>query len=662
MTRWILSLLVLAAMLGGALHAQDAGFQYDREAEVGFRSALELFEAGEFRQAAERFQAVIAEHPTSHRTTASYLMQARCYLRLNDNLRAARTLRTLLDLYPQTSYRPDAHLDLGTVLERIGREEDALVEYRAAWEGLEPGSPPKLVALTIAALDSLTARSIAPSRLREIARRASEEPEQVYFWLRAAEIEINRQNYVGAVEAFDTLTLIRRDTAFAERVESLYRRITARSSLTLGVLVPLLAESEPSAVQELGTEIAEGIAFAVEQYHADPRTRLTVGLEVRDTRRDPPTAQAEVSALAAQGDVIAIVGPVFSTAASAAAVEAQVQGIPLISPTANATGIAARGDMVFQANPDYETRGRAMARYAVLTKGFRRLALLAPSDTFGRQLAEAFLREARLLDASIVATEWYLRGMSDLKPQLGAIRRTAMMLTADPLLAFGGNLQREDLMKLASLGVPLRRLDSLMAAGATIPGSALLGPNARAMVDSLQLSVAYDLSKIDSLGYPVTGIDAIYIPISSPSEIGVVSSQVIYFNFQSQLLGSGEWNSIAELDANKRYCEGVTFETDSFIDSASASYRDFSTAYTMRYKKPPSRNTLYGYDAASIVLRCIRRGANTRRDLAQALADVDDFRGLRSRIGFSTGRVNMWLTIVQYADDRIQRVAEVASP
>jgi ABC-type branched-subunit amino acid transport system substrate-binding protein len=387
-----------------------------------------------------------------------------------------------------------------------------------------------------------------------------------------------------------------------------------------------------------------------------------VGVEVHDSRRDPPTAEAAVTAMAGTPEVVAILGPVFSNVASSAAVEAQVQGIPLVSPTANANGIAARGDMVFQVNPDYETRGRAMARYAVLTKQFRRIALLAPSDTFGRQLAEAFLREVRLLDATIVATEWYMRGMSDLKPQLQAIRRAGMMLTADPLLAFGGNIQHDDLMKLAALGVPLARLDSLMAAGATIPGSDLLGPDARALVDSLQLSVSYDESKIDSLEYPVTGIDAIYAPISSPAEIGVVSSQIIYFNFQTQILGSGEWNDIAELDANKRYCNGVMFETDSFIDSASASYQKFAMDYRLRYQKRPSRNVLFGYDAASVVLHCIGQGANTRRDLARALAGVSDYRGLRSRIGFSSGRVNMWLTIVQYANDRIQRVSEVSSP
>ena len=299
MTSRILFLLALVVLFCGVSRGQESGLQYDSEAELTFRAALELFEADEFRAAADRFDEVITKHPRSHRVTASYLMKGRCYLRLNDNLRAARTLKALLDLYPETSYRPDAQLHLGTVLERIGRSEDALAEYRSAWSALNAGSPPKLTALVIASLDSLTASSFTPARVRQIARQAVPQAEQVYFWLRTGELEAARQNFVGATEAFDTLTLIRRDTVFRARVEALYRQITARSSLTLGVLVPLLAESEPSAVQELGSEIAEGVAFAVERYHADPRTRLKLDIDVRDTRRDPPTAQAQVAGLAA---------------------------------------------------------------------------------------------------------------------------------------------------------------------------------------------------------------------------------------------------------------------------------------------------------------------------------------------------------------------------
>jgi hypothetical protein len=237
-----------------------------------------------------------------------------------------------------------------------------------------------------------------------------------------------------------------------------------------------------------------------------------------------------------------------------------------------------------------------------------------------------------------------------------------MVHGAEPLLAFGGTLKRSDVMKFMNLGIPLRRLDSLMSAGTTIEAKMLLGPEARVILDSLQIPVEYDLTRIDSLEYPVTSIDGIYVPISSPAEIGVVSSQIVYFHFQTQLLGSGEWGNIAELDANKRYCDGVIFESDTFIDEESESYAGFVSGFTREFGKPPGRNVLYGVDAARLLVESIRGGAGTRAALALSLAETREFRGLRSQIGFSYRRVNSWLTILQFAEDRLQRLEEISVP
>jgi len=169
----------------------------------------------------------------------------------------------------------------------------------------------------------------------------------------------------------------------------------------------------------------------------------------------------------------------------------------------------------------------------------------------------------------------------------------------------------------------------------------------------------FDDRHVDSLDYPVTGIDGIYLPISSPAEIGVVSSQVVYFNFQTQLLGSGEWNNLAELDANRRYCTGILFESETDVDTLSNRYRAWYSGFMNRFKKRPSRNTLYGFDTAELVLGTLRKGATTREGLSRALADVKDFQGIHSKIGFSPGRVNAWLPIYQFDGRNVIRVDEI---
>jgi tetratricopeptide (TPR) repeat protein len=648
---------VLSLCAASSLAQQSIG--YVKDAEGVFQEGLNRFNDHRYRESAQVFDRIIREYPSSHRITAAYVMKGKALYRLNENLEASRTLKTFLATYPSSSFVPDARLTLGEVYGRVGRATESLDEFRAAWSALTPTSAPKLNRLLLAAMDSLIDGHISTDTLADLARRSSRPTERAYFWLKIGEKNALMDNIPLVAVALDTLDQRYKDAPFQFRTEALRQRLVTKGSVKLGVLLPLMQKSEPSAVKELGNDVYDGIVYAFEQYSRDPAMRVRVALETRDTEREQVLAGQGVRSLADIPDVIGIIGPVFSTTASAAAVPAQALGIPMITPTANANGIAATGNRIFQANPDYETRGRAMARYAITVKGFKNLAVLAPSDTYGKYLAEGFINEAEALGVRVLATEWYSKGSSDLKVQLSRIRRAAMLASAEPLLAFGGRMKRADLMKLVDHGLPYQRLDSLMSAGAVVPATTLLGPNARALLDSLQIRMEFDETKIDSLEYPVDNLNGIYVPISGPNEIGILSSQIVYFHLNTLILGSGEWNNIAELDANKRYCDGVVFESETFVDSASLSYQEFVRGFIGRFHKRPSRNVLYGYDVAKLVLSCVAGGATTRETLTRALGRVQNFRGLRSAVGFGPGRVSGWLTLLQYSGDAVQRLDEI---
>jgi ABC-type branched-subunit amino acid transport system substrate-binding protein len=79
-------------------------------------------------------------------------------------------------------------------------------------------------------------------------------------------------------------------------------------------------------------------------------------------------------------------------------------------------------------------------------------------------------------------------------------------------------------------------------------------------------------------------------------------------------------------------------------------------SFFQRYKKKPSKNTLYGYDTAEMLLSTIRSVGNSREALASALQQVKDYRGLHGRIGFSAKRVNSWVWVLRYAQERIDMV------
>ncbi|HTS00004.1 MAG TPA: ABC transporter substrate-binding protein [Bacteroidota bacterium] len=655
-----LSLFVCAGLLLAplCLRAQER-LQFSANGEALFREAVARFDSGRFREAAVGFDRCITEYPSGHRITAAWVMKGKALARLGENLDAARTLRTFMARFPGSAYLPDAELTLGEIFVRVERPAEGMEMLLAAYRGLGTGSPPRLVQSVIAAMDSTVDTKLSRGGLEKLLAGAGTAQERAYLWLKIAEREAMAGNSAGASVALDSLDARYGAGALAGRAAAVRARVAVRGAVRLGVLVPLMKNGVPSGARAVGTEVAEGIAYALERYAEDPSHRVAVTLETRDTERDPRTAAAEVRALADDPAVVAVIGPVFSPEATAAAAVASAPHLPLVTPTANADGIAAAGPVVFQTNPDYAARGRAMARYAVTQRGYRTLAVLAPADTYAKYLADAFAREALRLGARIIATQWYQRGTSDLKPQLEAIRRAGMLEGADAKLSFAGKVKPATLMRYVQLGVPLKRIDSLMNRSAVVSARALLGPRARALLDSVDIPVVYDESRVDSLEYPVESIDAIYAPISGADEIGIVSSQVVYFHFQAQLLGSGEWNSFAELNANRRYADGLIFESDTYIDTAGGGYGAFADAFAARYRKRPTKNTLFGYDTAALVLGLIGGGAGTRETLAAALAGVHAYRGYHSRISMGSDRVNGALTVLKYAGDEIVRVADV---
>jgi ABC-type branched-subunit amino acid transport system substrate-binding protein len=653
-----IAVLLLAAGWCGPLVAQDE-VRHSDEAEGLFTRALDLYRQEEYRQAVDLFDRILALRPPTHRATAAAIMKAKAFLQLDLNLDAVRTIRDFFSAFPSSSYAADGHYMLGLAYVRVERDDDAIGEFLTALRLAPPTGVPRLEENTRAALDLIIDRDRTAADVRLLLARSVGVRERAFLTLKVAERELAGGNAVEASAMADSLDRAYPGHPWDVRVAAIRGASARRSSVKLGILLPLMRNAEPSAAKQVGNDVYDGIVQAYQEYETNPVRSVTVTLVTLDTERDPVLASRGVRELADDPAVVGIIGPVFSQSTTAAAAVAAARGIPLVSPTANTNGIAAAGPTIFQANPDYENRGKAMARYAARIRKFERVAVLAPGEAHGKAMGEAFIAECLRLNIQVVATEWYARGATDLSSHLQAIRRAAMRAATEPMMSFGGRLNQADLVKLVQAGVPRRRLDSLVERSATIRATALLGPGARRIIDSLGLPFIAATPRADSLEYPVESIDAMYLPISSPEEIGVVTSQLVYFNIQAQILGSGEWNDLRELDANKRYCTGVVFETDSDPDTSEPSLQQFMEATSARLGRPPGKFALYGYDAARLVLGLIGRGAATREALARALSGVGDYPGLHSRVGFAGRRVNPWMFLMQYTGEGVRRVSEI---
>ncbi len=173
----------------------------------------------------------------------------------------------------------------------------------------------------------------------------------------------------------------------------------------------------------LGQAVFNGIRIAVDEHNArvDAGTsRRRVRMVFRESGGTGPGAEAAVrGALDAGAD--AIVGPLFSDEAMAAAAAAEAASVALVAPLATDENVSAQRRFVFQANPTFGARGRAMARYAVGRLGVRRVGVASETGSLGAEEGAAFAAQAREMGAtvgfetSLAADDW-----ADLDRRVGA--------------------------------------------------------------------------------------------------------------------------------------------------------------------------------------------------------------------------------------------------
>jgi ABC-type branched-subunit amino acid transport system substrate-binding protein len=108
-------------------------------------------------------------------------------------------------------------------------------------------------------------------------------------------------------------------------------------------------------------------------------------LIIKDTRGETSEAVSGVEELTQKEKVLAIIGPLASKPAMAAAIRAQELRVPIITLTQKA-GITAEGDMVFR---NFLTPAKEIHRLldkAVNEMELRRFAILYPDNPYGRFL------------------------------------------------------------------------------------------------------------------------------------------------------------------------------------------------------------------------------------------------------------------------------------
>ncbi|MEM1044288.1 MAG: ABC transporter substrate-binding protein [Bacteroidota bacterium] len=145
-----------------------------------------------------------------------------------------------------------------------------------------------------------------------------------------------------------------------------------------------------------------GVRLAVEAHNAAVPER-PVRMVFRNTEGSERGAVQAVESLSRAG-VELVLGPLYSEEATAAGGVAERERLLLVAPLATNEAVSEGRRYVFQANPTYAERGRAMARYAAAQRPGT-FGVVAQSGTIGETMAEAFQTELIQVGGTVAFTE-----------------------------------------------------------------------------------------------------------------------------------------------------------------------------------------------------------------------------------------------------------------
>jgi ABC-type branched-subunit amino acid transport system substrate-binding protein len=350
---------------------------------------------------------------------------------------------------------------------------------------------------------------------------------------------------------------------------------------TLGVVLPL-----SGSLAAFGEESLEGVLLAAGLFDALSASRSgRVRLVVRDTAGSPAAAAAAVRALAADPDVVAIVGPLSGEAAEAAARAAELAGVPLLALTGREE--AARvGRFALRLGAASRIEAEYLADYAVRGLGVRRIALLYPDDAYGLALRAAFWDAAEARGAEVVGVARYAVDAMDFAEPIRRLIGYELLTGAERAAL----AERERLRRRA------RRLAPAAAAELREKADAIRGPGGAPLP-------------------PFVDFEALFIP-DTHERVALIAPHLAFHEVRGvRLLGTSGWNHPSLIAIGGAHVEGAVFTASFHAESGIAMVSEFVRRFQATFEREPTFLAAQAFDAANLVLLQLVQGRRSREDV-----------------------------------------------
>lgn len=181
------------------------------------------------------------------------------------------------------------------------------------------------------------------------------------------------------------------------------------------------------ATATYGQSCENGVQMAVEEANAAGGFNgVPFKLFVEDDQSRAEEARLAVTRLLERAHVVAVIGAVTSSNATAAAAFCQKRGFPMVTPAATNPKVTEAGDYIFRVCFIDPFQGLVMARFAYQNLGLRKVAILEDRKSeYSAGLARFFRQTFEELGGAIVADEDYAAGDQNFAAQIKAIKAAA---------------------------------------------------------------------------------------------------------------------------------------------------------------------------------------------------------------------------------------------
>jgi ABC-type branched-subunit amino acid transport system substrate-binding protein len=617
----LLAPLALAACMHGAVQREGRSVPYEEAAVADLSLAREQIEAGELEGARESLESFMRELSRSRRADEALWLLGGVYERLGERELAARAWTRLVREHPASPHNAGAALRAASAWRELGQAEMGReVLARASWEradevvrvraqrlraelAREAGDhrdalialalvrrdvhDPAALAVLDASIEDLLAVRISEPELARALHELPRGPVYDRANLALARHALSRSDLREARAALARLphALQPAEELERQRLEERVRGGDAPVAGTLGLALPL---SGPYA--RFGQSALEAIALALGLY-GDPGASLRV--LVRDTRGEAARAAEVVRELADAG-AAAILGPLRSAEAVAAAPVAEAAGIPLLT-LARREDLPRLGDCVLRIGPSPSDEADALVAHFAGELGLRRFAILYPDDEFGREFKNLFWERVEQAGGAVVGVERYAPDAVDLQQ-------------------------------------PIRRLVGLQYLHAE--EQERLGLRERLLRRPAENAARLAQSDLQGLP-PYVDFDALFIP-DAAAKAGLILPQLRFFDVRGiAFLGPSEWNDPKLLEIAGAQAAGAAFAAAFWAGGDEPRVRDFVERHRAAYGSDPDVIGALAYDAAALLREALERSAARSRDeLRRALLDTRDYAGVSGLTGF----------------------------